>query len=307
MDLPLVGIIVLNWNGWRDTIECLESLFQISYPDFRVIVVDNGSTDDSVDIIRRWGKENDGHLEIIELNENLGFARANNVGIKYAFSHYDPEYILILNNDTTVERDFLKAMVSEIKRLPNAALCAPQVKDYYRKKLWQKPIKHRLNTLTYLLFATQFYHFTTKFMRYDLTRPSQIYEAPGCCLLIGREAFERIGLFDENTFLGWEEFIIAERLRQHGYRSYFVPRSMIYHKVGQATARIGSLAKIRIFSQSEAYFQTKILKFNRVQIMIVKLVRFLIYAFMLLLEKDRGRALPGLFRLMFCENKEVER
>lgn len=306
MGLPLVKIIILNWNGWRDTIECLESLCKINYPSYQVVVVDNGSTDDSASRIKRWAKENGKPLEVLEIKENLGFARGNNVGIKYVIGNENPEYILILNNDTTVERDFLKAMVSEIKRLPNAALCAPQVKDYYRKKLWQKPIKHRLNTLTYLLFATQLYRFTTKFIRYDLTRPSQIYTAPGCCLLIGSEAFERIGLFDEHTFLGWEEFIIAERLMQNGYRSYYVPQSIIYHKVGKSTDRIGSLAKTKIFLQSEAYFQTKILKFNKVQIVIIKMIRFLIYTFMLLLEKDRRMTFPELFRLMFCENKEVE-
>lgn len=186
MDLPLVKIIILNWNGWRDTIECLESLYKINYPSYQVVVVDNGSTDDSVSRIKRWAKENGKTLEALEIKENLGFARGNNVGIKYVIGNENPEYILILNNDTTVERDFLKAMVSEIKRLPNAALCAPQVKDYYRKKLWQKPIKHRLNTLTYLLFATQLYHFTIKFMRFDMTRPSQIYTAPGC-LPVDRE------------------------------------------------------------------------------------------------------------------------
>lgn len=103
---PKVAIIVLNWNGWRDTIECLESLQRITYPNYQIIVVDNGSTDDSVERI----KEKFPHLTLIEMGRNLGYAGGNNLGIKFALE-WDPGYICILNNDVVVESQFLEPII----------------------------------------------------------------------------------------------------------------------------------------------------------------------------------------------------
>ena len=141
MNFPMVKIIILNWNGWQDTIECLESIFQISYPNYQIIVVDNGSTDGSAAKIRDWAEgkgiiENN-KLVLIEQRENLGFARGNNVGIRYALDRRVADYILILNNDTVVAPDFLTHLVENLEKCPRAVLAAPQVIDYYRGTFWQ--------------------------------------------------------------------------------------------------------------------------------------------------------------------------
>ena len=121
---PSVYIIVLNWNGKDDTLECLASIAAIQYADFETVVVDNGSSDDSVAAIRAQRPE----LHIIETGQNLGFAEGNNVGIKYAMAHH-ADYIFILNNDTTVDPLLLQHLVSSAQRHPDAGIIGP--KTYY--------------------------------------------------------------------------------------------------------------------------------------------------------------------------------
>lgn len=102
MYYPKVYIIILNWNGLKDTLECLESVFKLDYLNFEVIVVDNGSTDDSVNVILKTYPQ----VRLIENRENLGYTGGNNIGMRYAIER-DADYIWLLNNDTIVEEDTL--------------------------------------------------------------------------------------------------------------------------------------------------------------------------------------------------------
>jgi len=127
-DQPKVVIIVLNWNGWRDTIECLESLQRLTYPNYQVIVVDNGSTDDSVGRIRRAYP----NVVLIETDENLGYAGGNNVGINYALKH-GTEYVLILNNEVKIEPNVLTVMI-EVAKQSGVSVIGGLVKDISSEK-----------------------------------------------------------------------------------------------------------------------------------------------------------------------------
>ena len=105
-ELPLIYIIILNWNGLQDTLECLGSILKMDYPNFRVVVVDNNSTDNSVDIIRKAHPQ----VSLIENKENLGYTGGNNTAMRYAMQH-SADYVWLLNNDTTVEADTLSKLV----------------------------------------------------------------------------------------------------------------------------------------------------------------------------------------------------
>ncbi|HEX9974417.1 MAG TPA: glycosyltransferase family 2 protein, partial [bacterium] len=107
IDSPSVAIIILNWNNWQDTVECLESLSQIDYPNYQIIVVDNGSTDDSVPQIR----QRFGTIHLLATRENLGFSGGVNFGIEQAKTS---DLILLLNNDTLVAKNFLTELVRKI-------------------------------------------------------------------------------------------------------------------------------------------------------------------------------------------------
>ena len=168
---PQVAIIILNWNGWQDTIECLESLYQTKYENFRVILVDNASTDDSLKNIRnylkgkleihseyfKYRKENkpiqfteinydehrdikirtDADLIIIKNQENQGFARGNNIGIRAALKNADPKYILLLNNDTVVSPDFLIELVKTVESDHKIGFTGPKTYLYDDKDVIQ--------------------------------------------------------------------------------------------------------------------------------------------------------------------------
>ncbi len=103
---PMVYIILLNWNGWKDTVECVESCRKLSYPDVRIVIVDNGSTDGSETRLRERFPD----LELIQTGANLGFAGGNNVGIRYALEK-GAEYVWLLNNDTIADAEALSALV----------------------------------------------------------------------------------------------------------------------------------------------------------------------------------------------------
>ena len=108
MKSPKVSIIILNWNGLNDTVECLESLDKVTYPDYQVIVVDNGSTGGDARTLReRFGD----YVHIIENDKNYGYTGGVNIGIKYALNNLAADYILLLNNDTIVDPEFLTKMV----------------------------------------------------------------------------------------------------------------------------------------------------------------------------------------------------
>ena len=167
---PNVAIIILNWNGWEDTIECLESLFQITYPNYKVIVIDNNSTDESIKKIIEYA---DGDLELqssffdydpsnkpfeiteytkkesellkshedyvnlssnnlilIKNDKNYGFAEGSNIGIRFALNNLNPDYILLLNNDIVVEKDFLNKLIECAENDENIGIIGPKVYYY---------------------------------------------------------------------------------------------------------------------------------------------------------------------------------
>ena len=162
---PSVAIIILNWNGWADTVECLESVYQINYPNYHVVVVDNHSSDDSIEKINDYAlgkleiksnffkydptnkpietiqynrvnweiKENSNtnkQLILIKNEINYGFAEGNNIGIKFALNNYNTDYILLLNNDSVVDEDFLRTLVQEGEKNNKIGLLGPKMYYY---------------------------------------------------------------------------------------------------------------------------------------------------------------------------------
>ena len=146
----MTGIIILNWNGWEDTIACLKSLYQIEKGDFFIVLVDNGSINDSVDHLSAWLKDEDkkhyilGQGETLDVNlqnkdcilyclkENYGFAKGNNYAIDLA-RKYSPDYLLLLNNDTEVEADFLWQLETFIQANEEYKVLTPMIRYFYER------------------------------------------------------------------------------------------------------------------------------------------------------------------------------
>lgn len=279
---PIVSIIILNWNGWRDTIECLESLFRISYPSYEVILLDNASKDDSLQNIKDYlagrrtdicsdffeyspankpisileytneeaeaggGREEEiedlpsnERLVLIKNDKNYGFAEGNNIGTRYAMKAYDPEYILLLNNDTTVDRDFLSELVSAADADEKIGFAGPKI--YYYDYQGRKDVISVAGIDLYLRRGS--------FRRigaqeedrgqYDELRTVDYLE--GSCLLIKRRVLKEIGLLDSDYFAYWEETDLCLRGAKAGYRSIYVPKSKIWHKVSSSSIGLNKL------------------------------------------------------------------
>jgi GT2 family glycosyltransferase len=212
--VKFVGIVLLNWNGWRDTVECLTSLEKLNYRDFRVVVVDNGSTDDSVPQIRRAFPD----VSIVEAGKNLGFAGGCNTGVRHALEQ-DAEYVWLLNNDTTVDPRALGAMVemadadAKLGAVGSAIYSAAEVD---RLLAWGG------GYINFWLGRSR--HFLS-FVPND-----KIEFLTGASLLLRRAALLSVGLLDEGFFMYWEDGDYCFRLRQAGWKLAVAGDSLVWHK-----------------------------------------------------------------------------
>ena len=235
MHIPLTYIIVLNWNGRQETLECLASLSHAVHPSVCILVVDNGSDDGSQEAIRR---EHPG-VTLLEMGSNLRFAGGNNAGIRYALEK-GAEQIMLLNNDTTVDPAFLRAMSGTLQSSADAGIVAPKI--LYSAdpgRLW---------------YAGGEISFWTGTMRHRGIRepddgrfdiPCETGYASGCCLLAKRSAVERIGLLDESYFMYSEDADWCMRARRAGFRIMYEPRARVWHKVSVSAGGHLSSFKLR--------------------------------------------------------------
>lgn len=285
-------VILLNWNGWKDTIACLESVFRLTCPDFRVIVCDNGSTDGSVEKIKQWANgellsesanpqlsrltsppqpKPIPHLELtreqaesgsakygaplvlIHNGGNLGFAAGCNVGLRYALGDAACQYFWLLNNDTVVEPNALVGLLSLMRQRPTVGLCGSLNLSYY-------------NPREVLAQGGKLYHRwsarvpATRTITVDeLDASSQAMDyVNGASMLASRAFLETVGLMEESYFLYFEELDWAMRARGKFDLGY-ARESVIYHKEG---ASIGSsldrskrsLASDKYLSRSRVLF-----------------------------------------------------
>jgi GT2 family glycosyltransferase len=221
---PLIWIVVLNWNGLSDTLDCLESLRQLHYAARRVVVVDNGSTDGSVAGLRRAAQASAFYL--IEVGRNLGYAGGNNVGIRHALDH-GADFVLVLNNDTTVDPSLLDELIAAAERNPAAACFGPWIfymhdpeRLWFTRTAWAPadaaftaPGKGRL--------ASELAHETT----------STEYVC-GAALFFRTSVTKQVGLFDERFFLVYEDSDWCFRVRRAGFECVSVPTARVWHKVG---------------------------------------------------------------------------
>ncbi len=223
---PLVYIIILNWNQLELTLDCLESLGKIDYPRYEVILVDNGSIDDSVTAIRQRYP----HLEIIENGDNLGFTEANNIGIRRALAQ-DADYVLLLNNDTVVHPAFVSALVSTAEADPSIGMVGSKMYYYdLPQTIWCAG--NAINWSNGQVIRLQ---------AGEVDENSGCVEAPrqvdfitACSLAIKRSLLDDVGLMDGNFFIYYSETDWCVRAARRGYRIVYVPGSKIWHKVSAA-------------------------------------------------------------------------
>lgn len=222
-----VSVIVLNWNGKENVQKCLNSLHRVKNQSLEIIVVDNNSTDGSIDFI----KKNFPKVVLVENRKNFGFAEGNNIGFEVARG----DFVLILNNDTEVTNNFLNPLLKDFEDDPKIGCIQPQIRLIEGGKT--------LDGVGAFLTLTGFlYHFGYLKSR-DLkkyTEKRNIFSAKGACMLLRRKAIETVGLFDKDFFIFFEETDLCYRLWLAGYSVVYEPRSVIYHLGGGDTTASNS-------------------------------------------------------------------
>lgn len=277
MSAPRVGIVVLTWNDKEDALACLESLARLRYRPVEIFLVDNGSTDESVEAFRALSHP---AFTLIENDKNVGYAAGNNVGIREALER-GCDYILILNNDTQVTPDFLGTLVEFMEAHPEAAMAGPTILHPDRDTPSQQHYRRRVGLGTLLLLHTPLNIAVRRWGSFDHIwgagpEPVEVYTVQGSCMLLRRRVFERVGLLDERTFLYWEEPILAERLRGTGWKAYYVPGAVIRHKLAQAAPRMGAWQYIER-TRSEGYFAWTYLRLSPLLIWMLGAIRLIVY------------------------------
>ena len=324
MNHPRVSIIILNWNGWRDTVEALESLYQVKYPNYHVVVVDNHSEDDSIEKIKKYcdgslkvessffeydpgnkpvkvleieeeelkdfdkgeigfssslESENnlgqvkksftpiENHIKpvrnhlppienhpvknhlppienlksiknplvLIKNHENHGFAGGNNVGMRYALKNLNPDFILLLNNDTVVDPLFLDELLNQVG---DAGIAGSKIYFYHDMDLIQslgfkiKWSRGEMDSVGYMSREESKSRDGSKNYENDLDAVS------GCSMLIRGDVLDEIGLFNEKCFLYYEDTDICLRAKRAGFKIVCADRSKLWHKDSSSSKKI---------------------------------------------------------------------
>lgn len=227
MSTPLVYIILVNYKNAHDTIECLKSLEHITYPNAKTIVVEGGSQDDSAKRIVEALPQ----ARVVELQENNGFSYANNRGIEIAIEE-GADYVCLLNNDTTVEPDFLKPLVQAIDNNPKAGASSGEIRYHSQPdKVW--------------FSQSKFNPWTGKSSwGKDLEHISEektIDWLVGCLMLVKTSAIKKVGMLDERFFMYHEDLDWSLSLRNNGYDLVYAPKSVIYHKISASSSKVSNL------------------------------------------------------------------
>lgn len=218
------AIILLNWNSYEHTANCIASLQNVTPANFDVIVVDNGSSDGSGTML----KQNFAHIKYIQAPTNLGFAGGNNKGFEYAIAH-GYEYALMLNNDTFVEPNFLELLTNYMDAHANAGAIQPKIFfNNNRQKIW--------NGGSYFL-SWLGWTYSKNYMRTAGPAQNNFAEVDwitGCALLVRTSIVQQIGALNNHFFIYYEDVDFSFRIRQAGYKLIFHPQSVIYHIAGMA-------------------------------------------------------------------------
>lgn len=290
---PKVAIIILNWNGWKDTIECLESVFKNIYPNYQVIVVDNGSTDGSMKKITEWAEgkravltpepthplyhlshpsvqkpinfieyeadyinkifialdykeqkeinnfetslKNFHPLVLIKSRNNLGFSGGNNLGIKYTLLKGNMDYILLLNNDTVIDKHTIKIFINFYMKNKNKkiGIVTGMIKEYNKPNI----INYIGKKLDYRIPYKLFFRHINRNKIYLSEKLLPYYKTEfvfGTFIFISVNVLKKEKMLDEDFFFGEEDHEFCYRLIKKGYIHYLIHNAIIYHKIGSS-------------------------------------------------------------------------
>ncbi len=256
MKIPKVSLIILNWNNWKDTIECLESLYQINIDKHDIIILDCGSKDGSIKKIKEYcsgelevfspylkyksdnkpislfvyDEQKSDHLSVVDkylscnkkklflisLKKNYGFTGGNNIGMSFAETYFKPDYLFLLNNDTVMIDNIIDEMLHLCEKNNKIGLCGPEIRLYGNPKEIQFKLRYQ-----------------------GINSPTEVPWISGCAFLIKSELIKKIGFLDPIFFIYYEETDYILRAKKANYKIYYIPtKSKLYHKFAATNKKI---------------------------------------------------------------------
>ena len=219
-----VAIILVNWNSFPLTADCIRSIDEIAYEDFDIIVVDNGSSDQSVSLLKVAFP----YLILIESPENLGFTGGNNLGMQYAIEK-NYKYQLLLNNDTFVKPDFLEILVSYMDEHPTTGLIQPLIYFNHNRSIVWNGGSYYNPWLGYAYTANY-----DQLLKPENNQIKEVDWVTGCAFFTRTEVLKKTGLLAANLFIYYEDVDLSFRIKKAGYQLIFHPQSVIYHIAGMS-------------------------------------------------------------------------
>lgn len=214
-----VGIVLVNYNGAHDTIDCVNSIKESSYINYKVYVVDNGSNNADKQLLEKIKKD----VNLIESNKNLGFSGGNNYGISFAIED-ECDYILLLNNDTIIEKNMLNHMINTIQKHSDVGVLGCRI-HYFNDK----------NSVWFAGGKIVDFMGTTRHCMKVKSGFEYVSFVTGCCMLIPREVIQNCGGLSERYFLYYEDADFCKKIVRNGWRLAVDLDAVIYHKVSSST------------------------------------------------------------------------
>lgn len=229
---PKIAIILVNYNGVNDTFECIESLSTSTYNNFKIIVVDNKSTDNSAQILRKYQSKY--NYILLEAKNNDGFSSGNNIGIRYAVEHKF-DYVLLLNNDTLVDKHFLKELILTQNYYEDKAIISSKIYYAYdRNRIWYAG--GTFNKITSRTEHIGIHEIDCG----QFNEEKKVSFISGCCMFIPIEAILKVGYMEDLYFLYCEDTDYGCRFLEKGYDLIYQPKAILYHKVNSSTNKISN-------------------------------------------------------------------
>lgn len=238
MSIPLVSIVILNWNGEGLIQDCLQSVYKTEYPHIEVIVVDNGTTDASLFFLRCQKK-----IKLVEIGRNYGFARGNNIG----FAQARGTYVAALNNDMVVEPSWLNEPIKQLERSSEIGIISCRQMKYHERTIVDSLYHVVLKDLSFFPFGRgEVFAGLT-----GAKRTGYVLSASGGSAVYRKRMLDEIGGFDEHFFAYCEDVDLSLRAFLSGWRCLYVPEAVVFHRGSASFARVPE--KVYYYGQRNRY------------------------------------------------------
>ena len=273
--VPKVTVLIPNYNGKKWLEQCLPTIQKTTYPNYEVLVVNNGSTDQSGEFL----KKNYPDVRVIEIKKNKGYAGANNFGVKYASG----KYVLFLNNDTQVTPKFLEPLVEKIESDKKIGAIQPQIRHMVNKKV--------IDSIGSFFTFTGFLYHYGYFQNHEekkYNKELSVYSVKGACFLMRKKDYMDLGGIDESFVTYVEESDLCHRILLSGKKIIYVPQSIVYH-YGGGDMHIMTKSEVVIFRSFRNRFVSYIKNLSLKKLILVLPIHFFLCELLIFTSLLRGK------------------